>query len=57
VQDEAITGIELGRVQYGFPGVQDMGIACNAPRLVTVDSVAILAGGVGGVTIAVKPSV
>lgn len=55
VQDEVIMNTEFGRIHDSFPGIQHMCILGDAPGFVVDNASTMLAGGVGGVTIAVEP--
>jgi len=54
MQDKDISDRHLARVRDDFVGVIDHAINGDTPGLVADDSCAVLAGGLGSVTVAVK---
>lgn len=57
MQDELIVEAELGGIEDRLPSVHHIRIAGDAPRFVANDAITMLAGGVSGVLIAMKPRV
>jgi hypothetical protein len=55
VQDQFVVQTQLGWVEDGLPGSQDLEVLRYAPELVMVVALAILAGNLGRIPVAIKP--